>query len=155
MTMKRNNELSRRSFLLGSAAAAGTMLAPRFGPRGWTSNAALAADAEKPALLIIDLQGGYNALFTGADAFQGTGAFGVTAGNILGLGNGLVVDKATYGTMPAGALAHMASIGVKHGISDHPTAQTAQFHLGNASYPILLAGAMGGTAAIKAAAVGS
>lgn len=153
--MKRNNGFSRRGFLLGAAAAAGTMALPKFGRHGFRANEAHAQATEKPTLLIIMLRGGYNSIFSSADSFQAKGNFGVTAANIQNLGNGLMVDKPTYGTMPALALSHMAAIGVRHGVSDHPTARTAQFHMGAQSYPVLLAGALGGDAAIKAAVVGA
>lgn len=53
-----------------------------------------------------------------ADSFINR-AFGVTGDNVRDLGNGLVVDKGTIGTLPDFALKHMATIGNRHGTSDH------------------------------------
>jgi len=78
----------------------------------------------------------------------------VTAGNQLGLGNGLVVDN-TFATMPAFAKAHMSTIGIRHGITSHGAARTADWSTGTRSYPLMLANAMGGSAAIKAAVLGT
>ena len=109
---------SRRSLLKGAAAAAGAAALARVAPAS-----AQSAPADKPALLIVFLNGGYNSLFGSHDSFQGTGAFGCSAGNGRDLGNGLVVDAATFGTMPAFALSHMASVGVRHGMTAHEAAQ--------------------------------
>jgi hypothetical protein len=109
---------------------------------------------EKPAVVCIFLLGGYNSLFPSAGSFMGNGAFGVNAGNVADLGNGLIVDKGTLGTLPAFAKSHMASIGVRHGISDHGQANTADWSNGTRSYPLMLAAALAGEASIKAAAIG-
>ena len=144
--------LSRRSFLKGVAVAAGAAIGTRFaGSRGIEGVAR--ADAEQPALLMIYLAGGYNALFGSAGGL--VGSFGVSPGNIQDLGNGLVVDAPTFGTLPQFAKSHMATIGVAHGITDHDESQMMRWWSdGKRSYPLMLANALGGTAAIKAAVVG-
>src|SRR6185436_4511508 len=53
------------------------------------------------------------------------------------------------------ALAHMATIGVRHGISSHDAARQADFTDGRVNRGVTLAAAMGGNASIKAAVVGS
>jgi hypothetical protein len=144
--------LSRRSFLKCVAAASGAAIGTRFaGSRGIEGVAH--ADAEQPALVMIYLAGGYNALFGSAGGL--VGSFGVTNGNIEDLGNGLVIDAPTFGTLPTFAKTHMATLGVAHGITDHDDSQQMKWWSdGKRSYPLMLASALGGTAAIKAAIVG-
>ncbi len=139
---------SRRTLLQASAGVAlGTRL-------GSTALGQTLLEPEKPAVCFVFLDGGYNALFGSADSFLGTGAFGVNAGNVQQLGNGLAVDRGTLGQLPQFALAHMASIGVRHGLSAHENAQPQLWSDGNRSYALRLANELGGTAAIKAAVLG-
>jgi hypothetical protein len=152
--MKIKSSISRRTFLAGSAAAAGALAFSRPGLKGGWFKKAHAQAAEKPALLIVFLQGGYNALFCSADSFQAGGTFGVNAGNVLDLGNGLRVDQPTFGTMPALARTHMATIGVRHGSSSHGQARMLDWYVNNQAVHLNLAAAIGGDAAIKAANVG-
>jgi len=143
---------SRRGFLKGAAGAAGTAMGTRLAGRDWIQPA-YADGTEKSALLCVFLTGGYNALFGSADSFKNK-SFGVNDGNIAALGNGLVVDKASLGSLPAYGTSHMASIGVRHGISDHGNAETMDWSDGNRNHAIRLAAAMGGDAAIKIASIG-
>lgn len=114
--------LSRRSFLKCVAAATGAAVGTRLaGSRGRGLEGVARADAEQPALVMIYLAGGYNALFGSAGGL--VGSFGVTNGNIEDLGNGLVIDAPTFGTLPTFAKTHMATLGVAHGISDHDDSQ--------------------------------
>ncbi len=143
--------LSRRSFIKGVAGAAGIAAGTRLAGSHWINEAK--ADLEKPGLLMIFLDGGYNALFGAADGL--IGKFGVTAQNITDLGNGLKVDASTYGTLPALARSRMATIGVDHGVSDHEPSKIQKWWSdGTRSYPLMLASALGGDAPIKAAVVG-
>ncbi len=147
---------SRRFFLKGAAAAMAGAVAysTGFGPRLFRP-ARAAATGEKSAVLLLFLHGGYNALFCSADSFLSAGSFNVTSSNIQRIGTSdLYVDKASFGTMPQNALTHMASIGVRHGLSSHDAARNAIWNMGAKSYPIMLASAMGGDAAIKYASVG-
>ena len=149
------NEFSRRRFLKGMAVAAGAAAGTRVAGSGWSRDArADGLNGEKSVVVCIFLLGGYNSLFPSAGSFVGNGKFGVNAGNVADLGNGLIVDKGTLGSLPAFAKSHMASIGVRHGISDHGQANTADWSNGTRSYPLMLAAALGGEASIKAAAVG-
>jgi len=143
---------SRREWLQGLAGVAAGAAFARVGL--WPS-VARAQTAEKASLFLVFLKGGYNAVFGSADSFAGAGTFGVSGSNQLDLGNGLVVDKPTFGTMPAYALSHMATVGVKHGISQHGPAEQADVSDGRRSYLLQLAAAMGGEGSIKAAQVGS
>lgn len=143
---------SRRSLLRGAAGIAGATAFA--GPFGLTPNA-FGQAAQKSTVLLVFLRGGYNALFSNADSFAGAGTFGVTAGNTMNLGSGLVVDRSTYGMLPAAARSNMAAIGVNHGISSHGPARTAGWSNGTRSYALMLANAMGGSAAIKCAIVGN
>ncbi len=143
--------VSRRSFLKGMAAAAGAVVGTRIAGSGFIGEAK--ADAEQPALVMIFLDGGYNALFGSAGGL--VGSFGVDNGNMMDLGNGLIVDAPTFGTLPASARSRMATIGVAHGITDHDERQMMKWWSnGTRSYPLMLANALGGDAAIKAAVVG-
>ena len=142
---------SRRSLLKGAAGLAGA--AAFAGPSGLISSA-FGQTAQKSAVLMVFLRGGYNALFSNADSFAGAGTFGVTGANTRTLGSGLVVDNSTYGTLPLEALSNMAAIGVNHGISSHDPARVANWSNGTRSYALMLANAMGGSAAIKCAVVG-
>lgn len=140
---------SRRDLIAGAgaAAAAAALGVPQ---------RAFAQTAEKPAVLMIFLRGGYNALFSSADSFVATNTFNLTGTNTKNLGNGLVVDNATFGTnLPVIAQQSMATIGINHGISSHDPAQLADWSNGTRSYALMLASAMGGTAPIKAAVLGS
>jgi len=143
-----SSNFSRRSLLQGAAAMAGAAALGRAGTAFGQS-----AVTDKPALLVVMLNGGYNSLFCSHDSFQGTGAFGCSAGNGLALGNDLVVDG-TFGSMPAFAKSHMASVGIRHGLTAHEAAQPSLASMNGRSYHLMLAKALGGEAAIKAAVVG-
>lgn len=138
---------SRRSLLQGALAAAGAAAASKAG----IANAQV---AEESAVVMIFLRGGYNALFSSADSFSSGGTFGCAPGNVTSLGNGLVIDSATYGTLPQIARNNMAAIGVNHGISSHDPARLADWTNGSRSYALMLANAMGGNAAIRCPVLG-
>lgn len=148
------SSLSRRRFLQAVAAGAGAVAGARLagGPERLAS--ADAPPPEKSAVVVVHLLGGYNALFCSADSFLSNGAFGVNNGNVMDLGNRLFVDKATLGQFPQYALQHMATIGNRHGSSDHAQSQVVLWSGNGHNYAIQLAAAMGGSAAIKCAAVG-
>lgn len=146
------NHFSRRQWLKGLAGVAGATAASRL---GLMPSTAFAQEApEKAALLVVFLGGGYNALFGSADSFAGEGTFGVTGSNQRVLGNGLVVDGPTFGNLPAFALEHMATVGIRHGITSHEAAQDHCFTAGNSNAALKLAAAMGGDGAIKAVQLG-
>lgn len=145
------NRFSRRQWLKGVAGLAGASAASRLGLFPGT---AYAQQTEKAALLVVFLNGGYNALFGSADSFAGEGTFGVTGSNQRVLGNGLVVDGPTFGNLPAFALQHMATVGVRHQITAHEAAQDHCFTAGNSNAAIKLAAAMGGEGAIKCVQLG-
>lgn len=154
-----SNRFSRRSLMQATGAVAGGLAASRLMTGdGLLSRTAFGQTAaEKPALLVIYTSGGFNALFGSADAFAAAGTFGVTSTNqrVLGGAGGLSVDAATIGTLPQYALDHMATVGIRHGITSHGAAQTANFSNGTRSYALQLAATMGGDAAIKAVNVGT
>jgi hypothetical protein len=147
--------ISRRGFFGQIAAAAGAYGISKLagGPLVKSAHADTAdAAGGTPALFILNLIGGYNALFGSADSLKGK--FGVTANNIQQVGaSDLFVDKTTLGALPD-ALPSMASIGVNHGISAHTTARLALLHQGNASRLIKMAGLLGGTGAVRCAVMG-
>lgn len=144
--------VSRRGFLkavgVGAGAALGTRLA---GPSLF--GVARAATPEPTTVVVVYLNGGINAIFTGADAFTNT-AFGVTGNNVTALGGGVVIDNALANAIPQAIRNRVATVGIRHGISDHGNAQRSLFMSGNQSAPLMLANAIGGNAAIKAAVVG-
>lgn len=149
--------LSRRGLLQTAGVAAGALAATKvgsFGSGGLFGEARAQFTPDKQALLIVNLRGGYNSLFCSADSFLNQ-SFGVTSSNIRDLGNGLFVDNPTYGTLPASALAKMATLGVRHGLTSHEAASDQVFHVNNMSAPLALANAMGGDGAIKAVYFGN
>jgi hypothetical protein len=147
------SHFSRRQWLKGVAGLAGAGAMSRF---GLFPNVARAQEAEGPkaAVLVVFLNGGYNALFGSADSFAGEGTFGVSGSNQRVLGNGLVVDGPTFGNLPTFALEHMATVGIRHGITSHEAAQDHNFTVGTSNAAIKLAAAMGGPGAIKAVQLG-
>jgi len=126
----------------------------RLGAKAWVPDA-VADPTAKAAVVSIFFEGGFNALFTSADSFLGQGTFGVGALTTKKVGNDLFVDSGTIGSLGDWALGHMAAIGNGHGATDHVSAQRNNFTDGTRSYVVQLAAAMGGSAAFKAAAMGS
>lgn len=143
---------SRRGFLKAVGIGAGAVIGTRFGGMG-LEGIAHAATPEPTSLVVVYLNGGINAIFTGADAFTNT-AFGVTAGNVTNLGGGVVIDNTLANAIPAAIRTKVASVGIRHGITDHGNAQRSLFMSGNGSAPLMLADAIGGNGAIKAAIMG-
>jgi hypothetical protein len=109
---------SRRQLIRSAALAA---VAPTL---------ARAQTAPRPqAVVLVYLNGGYNALFSSAQSFVGAGTFGVTAGNIHQLGgssSNLFVDT-SFDALPQSALSHLATVGVNHHLSAHIPAQQAHW----------------------------
>ena len=142
---------SRRGFLKGLGIGVGAAVGSRIPGSGWIGEAR-AAITEPTSLVILHLQGGYNAIFASADRL--VGKFGVTAGNHTVLGGGLAVDNTYANSMSAFVKGHMAAVGVRHGISNHAGAQQALWTHNGQNAGLMLASAMGGKASIKAAVVG-
>lgn len=138
--------LSRRGFLQALGIGGGLAL---------TTRGAQAAVTEPTAVVILHLQGGYNALFTSADSL--VGKFGVTAANhmVLGNGKGPGIDKAWFDSMSPFVKQHMSAVGIRHGITNHPGARQAMWASGAQNAGLLLANAIGGKASIKAAVMGA
>ncbi len=131
--------LTRRQLLAGvGATAAATALPAR-------------ADAavERPAIVLIYLQGGYHALFSAADAYVASHLYDCTEATVRDLGNGLVVDKDTLGALPPAVLGRMATVGVNHRASGHDFALKYAWFDGADSVPLKLAEALGGTSAFR------
>ena len=125
---------SRRSLLKAGLAAAGALA---LGPVDvW------AAPRERPALVVLWLNGGPAGLFNSADTFLGNGAFGVTSANIRALGNGLYVDAGSLGALPAMACAHMAAVPFRHGLYSHNDARAAVLQAGTRSQLLRMAAAL-------------
>lgn len=146
------SHLSRRGFLKALGAGAGALAGTRLAGPGFLREA-MAASPEPTAVVVVWLNGGINAIFTGADAFTGS-AFGVTANNATAIGGGVVIDNALANAIPQNLRSRVASVGIRHGIADHGQAQTRTFVSSNLSGPLALANAIGGSGAIKAAVVG-
>lgn len=150
-----SNGTSRRGFLKHAAMAAGALGLSRLPGVNLLGKAEAAPGAEPPAVFIFNMIGGYNALFGSADSFVGNNSFGCTATNVMKIGaSNLVVDRRTLGTLSASTLNKMASIGVNHGITAHPTARAQLILDGNTSRLIKLSVALGGTAAVRCATMG-
>jgi hypothetical protein len=144
--------VSRRGFLQAVSVSAGAVIGTRLaGPSLF--GVARAATPEPTTVVAIFLNGGINAIFTGADSFTNT-AFGVTGNNVTALGGGVIIDNALANAIPNSVRNKVASIGIRHGITDHGNAQRSLFVSGNQSAPLMLANAIGGQGAIKAAVVG-
>lgn len=138
--------LGRRTVLQGAAAALALPAMSRAaGPPGRPS--------ETPALVVLYLNGGPAGLFNSAGSFVEKRGFGVTRDNVRPLGNGLVVDAPTMGTLPAAALGHMAAINFRHGLYRHELSRAALLQTGSRSNLLLLAGAMATPAPIRCALV--
>jgi hypothetical protein len=105
------------------------------------------------SIVVVYLNGGINPIFTGADAFSNQ-AFGVTGNNVSNLGNGVVIDNSLANAIPRALWPFVATVGIRHGLSDHGEAQRGLFQALGRSAPLALAHAIGGNAAIKAAVVG-
>ena len=135
-------KVSRRSWLKGLAAIAGSAVGTRVAGGSWFPEAG-AAPSGKAAVVSIFFEGGFNALFSSADSFAGSGAFGVTSSNAKSVGGGLVVDASTIGALGDWALGHMAAIGNRHSSTDHLSAQRNNFSDGARSYALQLAAAIG------------
>jgi hypothetical protein len=150
-----SNGTSRRDFFKRAAIAAGALGVSRIPGVNLLGKAEAAPGAEPPAIFIFNMIGGYNALFGSADSFVASGAFGCTATNTMKIGtSNLVVDKRTLGTLSASTLNKMASIGVNHGITSHPTARANLILDGATSRLIKMSVALGGTAAVRCATMG-
>lgn len=137
--------LSRRTLLRAAPAALAAATLPR--------QAYAQAAPEKATVVVLLLSGGYNAVFGGADAYVPTGHFGATASNVLEVGNGLVVDRATLGALPAELHQRMATVGVFHGYTAHDAARLS-FYNGVHSRPIALAGAITSGSPLTCVALG-
>ena len=139
--------LERRAVLKGAAATLALPAVSRVA-RGLE-----APPPETPALVVLCLNGGPAGLFNSAGSFVEKRSFGVTPDNVRPLGNGLVVDAATLGTLPPAALGHMASINFRHGLYRHELSRAALLQTGSRSNLLLLAASMNSPAPIRCAVV--
>jgi hypothetical protein len=140
-------ELGRRTVLQGAAAAlALPALSRAAGPPGRPYS-------ESPALVVLYLNGGPAGLFNSAGSFVAQRGFGVTRDNIRPVGNGLVVDAPTLGTLPPAALGHMAAINFRHGLYTHDLSRAALLQTGSRSNLLLMAGSTTSPAPIHCAIV--
>lgn len=136
---------SRRTMFKAGLSAAGAALVP-----------ANAQSSEIPTVVIVNLPGGLHSLGAQADCFVPKNAFSCTGTNSRDVGNGVVVDNATFGTLDDSSLQRMCNLGVWHGISAHDLAQHALFIDGRSkSYPLMLANAMGGQSPVACAQLGT
>ena len=140
---------TRRSIIQGLAAGAVVLPALRRLAGGGTP------PRETPALVMVYLNGGPAGFLNNAASFLAKGSFGVTHDNVRSLGDHFLVDKATLGSLPDAALAHMASINYQHGFYNHELARAALLQTGDRSNLLLLAQAMPDPAPIRCALVNS
>lgn len=145
--------LSRRGFLKAACVGAGAAVGAHLPGRSLVGTA-WAKTPEPTSVVCVYLDGGINAIFTGADALVGRNVFGASSSNTVDVGGGVVIDSSLANAIPQKLWPHVATIGVRHGISDHGVAQRSLFTHGEQSAPLLLAQAIGGVGAIKAAVVG-
>jgi len=143
-----NPPVSRRNLLRGGLALAGACAldgAKRGHARGLP---------ERPALVVLWLNGGPAGLFNSAGSFLASGAFGVSHDNVRDLGNDLYVDAGSLGALPAAARAHMASVNFSHGIvRPHDHARAAVLENGKRNQLLRMAAAMPVDAGIRCALV--
>jgi hypothetical protein len=105
-----NRTFTRRQALQGGAALTGAAALGRLpGIRA-------GAREDRPALVVLWLNGGPAGLFNSAGSFLRNGAFGVTPESVRDLGGDLLVDRESLGSLPAPAREHMASINFRHGV---------------------------------------
>lgn len=143
---------SRRGFLKAVAAAAGTAAGTRLAGGSFIGSALAAA--EPASVVIIHFIGGYNAIWSSAAPL--TGSFGVTAGNITALGDGVSADSILADAYTPFVRQHVATIGVNHGQSSHPGARKALWSNGASKcFGHELAAAMGGSSPNKALIAGA
>jgi Protein of unknown function (DUF1501) len=143
---------SRRGFLKGLAAAAGSAVGTRLAGSSLLGTAYAAP--EPTSVVIIHFIGGYNAIWSSAAPL--TGSFGVTAGNFTDLGNGVTVDSVLADAYSPFVKQHVATIGVNHGQSSHPGARKSLWDQGGGKcYAHALAAAIGGTGSNKALIAGA
>ncbi len=149
------SNFNRRSFLKMLGVGAGAAVGTRIGGPAFVGDALAQQAAGRPALLLIHLNGGYNAIFGSARPFLNNGQFGgVNAGNTFQVpGGGPLVD-ASLGRLPQMARSQIATVGVNHRQSAHGAAQMAGVTKGGVAFPIQLAAAMGGDGSIKCASLG-
>jgi len=140
------NELGRRTVLKGAAAALALPAMSR-------AVGAPGPPRATPALVILYLNGGPAGLFNSAGSFVEQRGFGVTRDNVRPVGNGLVVDAPTMGTLPAAALGHMAAINFRHNLYTHDLSRAALLQTGSRSNLLLVAGAVTSPAPIHCAVV--
>lgn len=137
--------LTRRSLFQAGLGTAGALVAGRSEAQG----------AERSTVVIVNLTGGLHSLFGQADCFVSRNAFGCTGSNTRDVGNGVVVDNATFGTLEESTLRRMCNVGVFHGISAHDVAQKhLLFDSRGRSFPLQLANAMSADSPVACANVG-
>ena len=145
-----NHMLKRRSFIqgIGALGMAGLTGMPHF-------SQAAEVNGKRSALLIIMMNGGYAPFQTSALSFiENTPkqmSFGCTSNNIT-VNDEISYDNSTWGQLSPKALNHMACLGTI-GASNHNGAQHF-WQDERGGLPQVLAAAMGGGSAIKAAKVG-
>ena len=140
---------TRRQLIRTGTATAGVAMAA-----GLTGQKlmAQAAPVDTPTLVLLFLRGGYNALFSAANAYVPNGAFGTSANSIRDLGNGLVVDR-TFDAFSDFAKAHMASVGIQHGSNNHGNSKRLLLRPEGEWRLLRLAAEMGGDGVIKFAGI--
>lgn len=130
--------LTRRQLMWGGAGALAA-----------SSIARADAPVEKPTIVLVYLEGGYNAFFSAADGYVPRSLYGCAPGNVRDVGNGVVVDASTIGALPDPLLQKMATVGVAHRASGHDFAQRYAWFDQGKSVPLVLADALGGTAPFR------
>jgi hypothetical protein len=155
------SKISRRGFLKGAAVGTGLAMGTRLGGASWLGQAR--AGVEEPAVVVIHFLGGYTGIFGSSASFLTPVAganFSVTSSSFTNFGGpsspggGVTMDNVVASTLSPFARQHIAQIGVSNMLALHQAAQPQLYTMGAQSAPLLLAEAMGGTAAIKAALIG-
>ncbi len=146
--------VSRRGFLKALAAGTGAAIGTRVagGAAGWIGEARAATDSAS-AVVLLYLTGGFNELFVSPDGL--VGKFSIQPGGFTALANDVFIDNTWGNALSPYAKQHLAVIGCRHGTNGHEIAQRALWAHNEQNAGLVLADAIGGSAPIKAAVVGS
>src|SRR5215510_12485945 len=112
------SHFTRRNFLKSVGISAGALIGTKLAGRGSLIGEARAlATVPNSSVVMIHMNGGFNAIFSGADAFTNT-AFSVTGGNVMTMGP-VVIDNTLGNLIPQNLRTMVASVGIRHGNTDH------------------------------------
>jgi hypothetical protein len=148
-----HNNMTRRNVLQAIGGITGALAGTRI--TGPSLYGVANAQAKAPAAVVwIHPQGGWSLMHSCAQTFVDK-RFDITANNITDFGNGVVLDNEMAAIVPSNLRKYVACIGIDGQPKDpHFEAEKLLFFQNGKCTPLVLANAMGGSGAIKAAIVG-